>query len=346
MARIASQSKGGYYPTPVIEMERVLRRLTFQSMENNLLNLIDPCAGEGEALQMLTQHFQSLGAEAVSYAVELEAGRAEKAKEKVNYVVHDGYERMRTEAKFSAIWLNPPYDEVLGERMEVTFLRDLTGWKNVLQKGALLMYCVPQYVLKDAAGLLSSRFRNIHVYRFDDEHYPVFRQVVLFATFERETDQKKKREIAKWLREIGESDPNVLPTLDADDGVVFSVKPSDEQITLFRAGVENIEELKKDLGSSPLLTIEAEKLFRKDSHRSAEMKNPLLPLKPTHYGIAIAAGAVGGNMGDHLISGLTKMRIDKKQNFNEDGKLVSEEFTKHYTSVVRVFSPQGVFDLE
>jgi hypothetical protein len=346
MARIASQSKGGYYKTPVEEMNLILKRIRFVgSHDNNLVNLIDPCAGEGEALAMLAKHLRSQGAETDARGCELEKGRAEIAGTVLDQVIQDGYERLRTEPKFSVLWLNPVYDDAFDERMETTFLRDLTGWKNVMEKGGLFMFCVPQLVLEETAGLLASRFQNIQVYRFTDENYPVFKQIVLFGNYNKEHDAKKRRQTAKWLRELAYVEPEIIPTLDVEDGVMFTIRPSAEPVAYFRAGIDNIEELTKDLSLSSVFT-EMEKVLNPTSLRSTELKNPLLPLKATHYGTAIAAGAVGGNMATHIITGITKLKVQKKEEKDGDGKVTSEVYTKHYQALVRVFSPQGVFDLE
>jgi len=57
MARIASQSKGGFYATPTEELKKVLPFLNYNGLvdeedEESIFNLIDPCAGEGDALKM------------------------------------------------------------------------------------------------------------------------------------------------------------------------------------------------------------------------------------------------------------------------------------------------------
>jgi hypothetical protein len=47
------------------------------------------------------------------------------------------------------------------ERTELTFLRALAGTKQgVLQKDGILLFCIPQYVVKDTAGVLSRRLQK------------------------------------------------------------------------------------------------------------------------------------------------------------------------------------------
>lgn len=49
MARIASQAKGGYYPTPPKQMSLALERIRVD--EGSTVNLLDPAAGTGLALK-------------------------------------------------------------------------------------------------------------------------------------------------------------------------------------------------------------------------------------------------------------------------------------------------------
>lgn len=342
MARIASQSKGGYYPTPVKEIKLVLKRLIFDNngVDDPVINMIDPCCGTGEALS----HLSKLHDNTITYGVELEESRAAKAKENLDYVIHDGYENLRTESKFSAMWLNPPYDMGFTERYEVTFLKALTGKNNVLEKDALLMFCIPQNILKDTAGVLSSRFYNVKVYRFTDDHYEDFDQVVVFGYYGKPKYEEKKQTM-KFLKEVSELGPEALPTLSEEDGEYFKIKPSTDAVNVFRAGRLNIDELVKDLSNSTSFT-ELESSFITSSNHRVIMKNPMLPLKPTHYGIAIAAGAVSGNMGNHIVSGITKKKTEMAEKINDEGDKVAEEYTEFYQSIVRIFSPEGVFDLE
>lgn len=346
MARIASQSKGGYYATPVSEITRVARGLRLQGTEanTNLVNLLDPCCGEGEALSILARELYEQGNLVRSYGVELEEGRAEKAKSVLSHVLQEGYEFLRTEPSYNAVWLNPPYDMVFHERTELRFLRTLSSKsKNVFAPKGLLMLCIPQYVLKDVSLTLSSRFHDISVYRFTDEEYPVFKQVIVFGYYGRPS-HAVRRENQKMLRELSDADPSKIPTTEEIEEGQFVIYEAEKEIETFRAGRLRVEELKKDLAQS-LLKEEAMKHFAIDRVETI-MKNPVLPLKPTHGGIAVASGAIGGNMSNHIIVGVTKQIVEKEENYNDDGVLTHETITKHYKSIVRVFSTEfGVLDL-
>lgn len=340
MARIASQSKGGYYPTPLDELKYINQRL---KTSEGRLNIIDPCCGTGQALGLIGQHLKSLGAEVETYGVELEESRAMEAVIELDHVIHDGYEHLRTEPKYSLLFLNPPYQDGFGERVETTFLRSLTGYKNVLQDEGLLVYIIPQHVLDDSAGVLSSRFSDIRVYRFTDKNYDLFKQVVVFGRFKRPDPEEKKRN-GKRLKELAKEGKNALPTLDTVDDVCYELYPSDP-VTVFRAGRMNDYELQKDLMASPILE-EAHEIF---SNKIFEVtfERPILELKPMHYSVATMADTDrGGNMGDHyLVSSVVKKK-HHQENYDDEGRLLNEEFTEYYQSRIGIFSKDGVFDLE
>jgi len=346
MAMLASQSKGGFYATPVKEIQNVARGLDIQeSNDESFVHLLDPCCGKGEALSILQTHLQQNKQLVCSYGVELEKERAEEARSILDNVMHEGFQDMRTEANYSALWLNPPYDNGDKERLEERFLRTLTSKsKNVLLPKALLMFCIPQYVLKSCATLLASRFHDLKVYRFTDKEYDVFKQIVVFGYYGRPKRDVQK-ETAKWLKEVSAVDPSELETTDDIVEGEFIIPVTLEREHLFRAGKFNIEEMTHDLVNSSLIE-EAEKRLS-SINTKATMKAPLLPLKPAHGGIAVASGAIGGNMGTHLITGITKPVTDVANIYDEEGNKTREEHTKHFKSVVRVFNPElGIVDLE
>ncbi|OIJ11501.1 hypothetical protein BKP35_12215 [Anaerobacillus arseniciselenatis] len=344
MARIASQSKGGFYATPEGQMSLILPRLKVNEGER-YLNLFDPCAGEGLALKQLGDHFsddQNLTVQ--TFGVELEETRFQKARDALDQVIHDGYENVRTEANFNVVWLNPPYDEVFHERTELRFLRTLSSKsKNIFANNSLLMFCVPQYVLDKCAMVLSERFREIKVYRFTDNAYDVFKQVVVFGYFGTPGSREKVKETRDYLKDIANKGPEILPTLEEIEEN-FYVDPSDQPITLFRAGKLNSQELFKDLQHSTLFS-EFEKRVTPEV-RNSSMKRPLLPLKLAHAGTAIASGAVGGNLGNHMVVGITKPVTELSEVLDDEGLAKKEVYTKHHKSVIRAFTRNGIFELQ
>src|SRR5690606_454473 len=185
MARLESESKGGFYPTPPEEMEHILKFLevdTSDIAEGQYITLLDPCCGEGDALRQMADYVGSF-ATVTSYGIELEPTRSELASTKLDCVLNCGYEETRiSHEAFSVTYLNPPFGmRGNGSRLEEIFLNDLT--KDYLGEASLLILNIPQYVLKNVAKTLAHRFENIRVFRFTDENgnYERFRQVIVFG---------------------------------------------------------------------------------------------------------------------------------------------------------------------
>ena len=203
MARLASQSKAGYYPIPVEEIERIIPhlRINYVPGEQEYINALDPCCGEGEALQIFSNAMKPVDAiRFTSYGVELEQTRFEKAAAVLDHTIHEDYALLRANDAYSMMGLNPPYDENYKERSELRFLRTLSGKaKNVLCKNGLLMFCIPQAVLAPCAIHLTKTFKDIRVFRFTDDFFDQFEQVVVFGSHGSSplTEQRKQ---AKHLR--------------------------------------------------------------------------------------------------------------------------------------------------
>jgi hypothetical protein len=75
MARSAARLKMGYYPLPEGEAAKLRGLLNF----TDPASVIDPCVGQGTALELLTQ-----GADVRRYGVELDAERALAASARVS----------------------------------------------------------------------------------------------------------------------------------------------------------------------------------------------------------------------------------------------------------------------
>lgn len=343
MARLHSEAKAGFYATPPGEMALVTNRLTVQPGAR--LNLLDPCAGKGAALRQMADALAARGAEVKTYGVELEAERAEECRKVLDHVVKgDCFQLRASHGVFSALWLNPPYQETaLGERAEVSFFYHLTAPDKYLRQDGLVMFCVPQYVLGPASLALASRLHGLKVYRFTDKNYGAFRQVVVFGYRGKTGRGPQVREIKEWLEEVAKQGPEALPPLDAPDGVTFEVPPAPASVTLFRGAVLDPEEIARDVLASPAWARVEDLLLPPSARRTARLKNPVLPLKLTHYAVAIAAGAVGGHMGTHILEGVTRKVVDRSEEEDEQGRKIKE--TERHVTTIRVFSREGVFDL-
>ena len=171
----------GYYPTPLSVVDRIKSFVPVP--ESQPVNVFDPCCGEGVALKHLAE-----GWDCQTYGIELDEHRAEQAKGNLDKVLKCSCAQARiTNGCYSVLFLNPPYDEetfgngmvTSSERKEKIFLRDTIKY---LKPKGLLIYIIPQSRLDKAiAKILSYRFESINVYRFQDDEYDAFKQIVAFG---------------------------------------------------------------------------------------------------------------------------------------------------------------------
>jgi hypothetical protein len=106
VARLTSTAKGGFYPFPEAHLPAVASM--FQTTRKGGL-LLDPCAGEGEALEQLAKLLNLK-----PYANELDHDRANKCRERfrITQAVQGDLLTLRTSHNAYVLqWVNPPYTQ-------------------------------------------------------------------------------------------------------------------------------------------------------------------------------------------------------------------------------------------
>ena len=99
--RWAGRVRMGYFPLPLSEAERIRRFLCFPDAPSSA---IDPCVGDGVAVEVITG-----GAEVVRSGIELDAYRAEQAKQRVPNIVQGNTLEVQCPVEcFGLLYLNPP----------------------------------------------------------------------------------------------------------------------------------------------------------------------------------------------------------------------------------------------
>src|SRR5579859_5984716 len=173
--RLAGRERLGFYPLPIPEAERICRFLGFPDKQ---FCALDPCVGDGAAFAEITSDKRVL-----RYGVELDAGRAQRARAKGVEVIH-GYcfdVHCPVEA-FSLMYLNPPYDFEIGEersqRMERLFLEHVYRW---LKRGGVLVMVVPGRYIHDCSQILAHQFREVRVHRLTEPESVKYKQVVVMG---------------------------------------------------------------------------------------------------------------------------------------------------------------------
>lgn len=231
MARLASVRVAGYYPAGVVSVRAFADLLVFPSAKDDA-HVIDPCAGEGEALQILRAEKgeapkYSRGGNGRAYVVELEATRAAKVRATASWsdrVEHGDFFHLhavpqthwhKDEARGggSLLWLNPPYDaDPEYKRLEERWLQRAA---TLLTPRGILAFVVPHYALAASATTLTTQFEDLACWRFVPSEWEAFKQVVVVGR-KRATPldpdfvpQECVANVLRWAQ-----DAESIPTLD------------------------------------------------------------------------------------------------------------------------------------
>ncbi|MEZ4641689.1 MAG: DUF6094 domain-containing protein [Chloroflexota bacterium] len=344
MTRLANMEKAGYFPLPPTVTDCIQ---TFVTAPHGG-RVLDPCTGEGTALVHLAD---MIGLE--PYGVELHEERAQRAREQVadllnkrpveaqsaqplalTRVLHDSYLNLKTAADgYNLLYLNPPYDyDHEDGRLEYQFL-----WRTrpYLQPDGLLVYVIPRHILKlrKLAQYLAAHFQDIRVYRFPDESYARFKQVVVFGS-RRAKAVPPDSELVNELRAYGEGEVQLLamPSLSSLTAVseplysLPSLVVKDSQFKFRSQFVDPVDALAeaRQLGAS------TKPAWREhlDPDSSHVPLRPLTPLKIGHMNSIIAAGHLNNQVlveGDErlLIKGRS-YKVTRAEEFEEplpDGRI-------------------------
>ena len=325
--RLEGRIKMGYYPTPLSVVERIK---TFIKNTDGA-TILDPCCGEGNALKQLAE-----GTTAKTYGVEIDGHRAEEAATKLHHVLRCGIEQTRiTSGAFSLLFLNPPYDWETGEegneRKEKAFIRETIKY---LQPSGVLIYIIPQNRLdKNTAKILAYRFEKIQTYKFPQEEYEAYKQIVLFAVKKKKPDIEGKT--LSNLLKIPRTELEELPILEQP---AYEI-PKSKQVNLFQSTIIDEKELEKEVGESPLWK-KFHEITRVEEQR---MGRPPLPLHTGHLGLLLANGCLDGIVGQgedrHIVRGKVEKTVAK---FTEQkGDIIEERELDQYKVSIKILRQDG-----
>ncbi len=337
--RLAAQAKMGYYPTPDSVTPIITKHLKRQ--HEGLIRILDPCAGEGTAIKIIGDH---LAAE--KFGVELDLERGARAKEILTRCLVTDYRNTRiSHGSFSLLWLNPPYDWEArdsdletSERYEKSFLRDCIP---CLRSNGILVYLIPQKRLDSRiAKILSYRFQQISVFRFPEEEYRAFKQIVLFGVLRKKPEMDEN--VAEYLRKCGEMKA-VVPYLPENPSHIYEVPLSPvRKGFVFRSKGIDPEELAGEIlenGVFPQLKEMTTPL------RMVEKIRPIMPLRHGHLAQILACGLMNGVVWDRerrnplIVKGVTKKIV--KHSVEIEGDLEKHIERDEIKILIRAFDRNG-----
>src|SRR5712692_5681032 len=326
MRRAAGLAKVGYYPTPPEALRR-LSALLSPAPGSGHVRVLDPCAGEGDALAAVAS---ALDGE--PFAAEVQRDRAALCRERFSRAIWGDAFRLRlSHHAFSLLWLNPPYDRQAAAKggYELKFLRELD---RAIAPGGVLVYLIPRDRLAAASTYLSGHFQDIDVWRFTDDEYQPFKQVAVVArkrpTFVKDSDTQLRlmRYGAGW-------GADELPVLPEPGELTISVpRLPDVPDLLFASADIDTDALLALLNSKSAVWAHSavqQKLWPSATYRA----RPLMPLRQGHLALLLAAGyldnaSIPTDSGRLLVKGRISKDVVVVKVDEDNGKRVERERLK------------------
>lgn len=176
MSHLANVSKMGFYAF----REEWLPAVASLFPKAASGRILDPCAGEGVALEHLSQTWGM-----TPYANEYDEERAALCAQRFGPVqaVHGDISRLRTSHRaFSAVWLNPPYDENRSDgaedkRKEYEFLK--MAWRWVQRGGYIFWVVYRQHLIESVAKAIARRSSEVTVYSIPEPDLDRYDQIIV-----------------------------------------------------------------------------------------------------------------------------------------------------------------------
>ena len=284
--RNVARLKMGYYPLSEAEGVKLRSLLSFAG----LASVIDPCVGQGTALELVTSD-----APVRRYGVELDAERAGIAGSKgIETIQGNAFDAIARPESFSLLYLNPPYDSEIGSignrRMEAVFLEHTYRW---LRTDGVLVLVIPCERLHDCTGILSSHFTSLSVFRMTDPDSVQYRQIAVLG-LRREVRGAAIENNKRQLQALGlyGSFQN-LPPLETGVCTPYCVPASGLAEMQYRGlPYDLLEDLLPHSGAWRQL---ASLLL---PHDEVATGRPITPLHGGHVGLLCTAGLLNGVFGE------------------------------------------------
>lgn len=319
LAHLMNRARMGYFPTDLSHVKMLKDAIVFPDAP---VNLIDPCCGEGLALQAFSK-----GIQARTYGIEIDEVRGEEAQKRIQRVGYGSFFHSRISLNaFQGLWLNPPYLSVPSEhgnkRLEKAFLADSI---RHLQVGGIMIYIIPYYrATPDVCRVLCENFTDLRVHKFIGKEFERFKQVAIIG---RKIERREAEKMAKKLSEYM-LDADKLPLITDLPKECYEMPAATKIVELFKGAVFNVNELADQLKKSPSTL----RLFEERTLDNRE-RRPLLPLNLSQVGLVGASGMMNGLVEcetPHIIKGrIVKEKKTKIGTIDGNGKLAVREITSN-----------------
>jgi hypothetical protein len=333
--RFVGKSRLGFYPLPLSEAQRIRRFLQFPGTPSSA---IDPCVGDGVAFDAITE-----GAEVFRYGIELDAYRAEQARQRIPNIVQGNTLEVQCAVEcFGLLYLNPPYDWALGpadsRRTEQSFLAHTYRW---LKPGGVLLLVIPGDRLADCSQILSTHFRDVRVYSLEAPECVRYKQVVVIGVRRnrREKERLTDSDITRArLYYVGLSrSPSQISALPSEPEARYNVPVSGPAQLVYRGlPLDEVEDL---VPQSAAYRQAGRILFAEPVSATGR---PLTPLHAGHVGLLACSGLLNGIFGSgdqrHIAFWQAVKIVDKTEEEDDQGVITMREKERLTNELTVVYS--------
>lgn len=334
--RWSGRLKLGWFPLPLSEAQRIRKFLLYPEQPSSAL---DPCVGDGGAFAAITG-----GAEVVRYGIELDAYRAEQAREQIGHVVQGNtFEVHCPVESFGLLYENPPYDWTLHSadgrsgRTEQVFLSHTYRW---LKSGGVLVLVIPGERLADCGQILASHFRDVRIYRLEAPECVRYKQVAVICLRRdrRERERLQDSDIVRARLQFASlaRDFTRLPTLPSEPDGQYKVPPGGP-VQLISRGLP-LDEVEDLLPQSAAYRQAARIFFAEPPANSGR---PLTPLHGGHTALLAVSSMLDGIFGagnDRHLAAWHSVKVVDKNEHVEDGVVTITERERFSNELTLIYA--------
>jgi hypothetical protein len=332
--RFQGKSRLGFYPLPLSEAQWIRRFLLFPDGPSSS---IDPCVGDGATFEVITDC-----AEVLRYGVELDAYRAEQARQRIPNIVQGNTLEVQCPVEcFGLLYLNPPYDWALGpadsRRTEQAFLSHTYRW---LKPGGVLVFVIPGERLAECSQILATHFRDVRVFRLEAPECVRYKQIAVIGArrSRREKERLSDSDITRarlYYASLARN-PSQIPVLPCEPEARYDVPVSGPAQLVYRGlPLDEVEDL---LPQSAAYRQAGRILFAEPVSATGR---PLTPLHAGHVGLLACSGLLKGIFGsndEHHIAFWQAVKVVDKTEEEEDGVITLRERERFSNELTVVYS--------
>jgi len=344
MGYLHNRAKAGFYP---LDLPHAHNLASLFAPAENGGRILDPVAGEGEALAILASQLKL-----DAYTNELDQARAKVCEERfgVTQTACGDQSKLRTPNQaYTFLYHNPPYMSNLGQgvsekRRELEMLKAAWKW---LQVGGWCAWVVYNFhVSQDAAAFFAKEASEAHIFRFPALHLDRV-QVVVIARKAHTTisdDVLSERLATQNLYEQAQ-DPDKLGVLDMQTEPRFKL-PSARTLDRFyfrqaEVPADKLAYLLKAEGTQHHRDVEA--IMQPAPPKPAIQ--PVMAPRPGHTAQLIAAGFFDGLTLNHdgqdvAVRGTVRRITTRREGVDQEGRETVTERTAP-TMQITLLTPQG-----